>query len=155
MALDELRLAVDAIQPVDGDLATVLATLRYRLEPRLKASDIQLVWRVQELPVLDDLNPQKVLQIQRILLEAFTNTIKHAHAKTVTLLAQHVPSSSKVQIVLSDDGVGFDSAELTSKGHGLGNMRFRAEAIGAKISMNRGVSEGSVLTLDLPIVAFE
>lgn len=153
MALDELRVAVDAMQPVDGDLATVLATLRYRLEPRLKASDIQLVWRVQELPAFDDLNPQKVLQIQRILLEGFTNIIKHAHAKTVTLLAQHVPSSSKVQIVLSDDGVGFDPAELTSKGHGLGNMRFRAEAIGAKISMTRGASEGSVLTLNLPITA--
>jgi signal transduction histidine kinase len=151
MALDELRVAVDAMQPVDGDLATVLATLRYRLEPRLKASDIKLAWRVQELPVLADLTPQKVLQIQRILLEAFTNIIKHAQATTVTLVAQHEPSVPCVQIVLIDDGVGFDPDTLTSKGHGLGNMRFRAQAIGASLSMTKGMPTGSVLTLELPI----
>ncbi len=151
MALDELRVAVDAMQPVDGDLTTVLATLRYRLEPRLKASDITLAWRVQELPVLMDLTPQKVLQIQRILLEAFTNIIKHAQAKTVTLVAQHKPSRTCVQIVLVDDGVGFDPSTLASKGHGLSNMRFRAEAIGASLSITRGLPQGSVLTLEMPI----
>lgn len=151
MALDELRVAVDAMQPVDGDLATVLATLRYRLEPRLKASDISLAWRVQELPPMLDLTPQKVLQIQRILLEAFTNIIKHAHATTTTLVAQYKPSLRVTQIVLIDDGVGFDAQTLASKGHGLGNMRFRAEAIGAKLSLTKGLPQGSVLTLEIPI----
>jgi len=151
MALDELRVAVDAMQPVDGDLATVLATLRYRLEPRLKASDIALAWRVQVLPIMVDLTPQKVLQIQRILLEAFTNIIKHSHATTATMVAQHKPSVPCVQIVLVDDGVGFDPDTLTSQGHGLGNMRFRAQAIGAKLSMTKGLPKGSVLTLEIPI----
>ena len=42
-ALDEMRMAVDSLQPVHGDLVTVLATLRYRLQPRLDAAGIALV----------------------------------------------------------------------------------------------------------------
>jgi signal transduction histidine kinase len=67
-ALDELRMAVDALQPVHGDLTTVLATLRYRLQPRLQAAGIRVVWDVVALPLLDSLTPQVVLQVQRILL---------------------------------------------------------------------------------------
>lgn len=157
LALDELRIAVDAMQPVDGDLATVLATLRYRLEPRLKVAGVTLVWAVQNLPVMVDLTPQKVLQIQKILLEALTNVMLHAKAKTVTILAQpstqppEQPAAPRfIEISLIDDGVGFDPNALTDAGHGLANMRFRADAIGARLTFARGLPEGAVLKLQIP-----
>jgi signal transduction histidine kinase len=152
MTLDELRVAIDAMQPVDGDLATVLATLRYRLEPRLKASDIELIWRVDQLPLLDDLTPQKVLQIQRILLEAFTNILRHSKARIATLSAQYSEEARAILITLSDDGVGFDADQLEAQGHGLGNMKFRADAIGATIAFERKEPQGVMLTLLLPVV---
>jgi signal transduction histidine kinase len=152
MALDELRVAVDAMQPVHGDLATVLATLRYRLKPRLIASDIELVWQIDALPVMADLTPPKVLQIQRILLEAFTNIMQHANASTVTVSAKYVPDSASVQITIEDDGVGFEPQELEAKGHGLHNMSFRAEAIGATLMFQRLKAKGVTLTLTLPVV---
>ena len=152
MALDELRVAVDAMQPVDGDLTTVLATLRYRLEPRLKASDLALVWQIEELPVMTELTSQKVLQIQRILLEAFTNIIQHAKATTVTVSAKHLPEMTSVQITIDDDGVGFEPQELKATGHGVRNMCFRAEAIGALITFQRLKPKGVTLTLTLPVV---
>jgi signal transduction histidine kinase len=152
MALDELRVAVDSMQPVDGDLATVLATLRYRLEPRLKASDLKLIWQIDALPVVSELTPQKVLQIQRILLEAFTNIIQHAKATTITVGAKHLPDMASVQITIEDDGVGFELQELKATGHGIRNMCFRAEAIGAVITFQRLNAKGVTLTLTLPIV---
>lgn len=152
MALDELRVAIDSLQPVDGDLATVLATMRYRLAPRLKASDIDLVWRVEEMPALTDLTPQKVLQIQRLLLEAFTNILKHSNAKTATLSAHHCPALKAIKIVMADDGRGFDSDQLTSHGHGLRNMCFRADAVGASIQFEPAKGGGAMMTLTLPVV---
>jgi signal transduction histidine kinase len=152
MALDELRVAVDSMQPVDGDLATVLATLRYRLEPRLKASDIALIWRVEELPILNDLTSQKVLQIQRILLEAFTNILKHAKAHTATLSARYCANNEAIHIELTDDGIGFEADQLEAQGHGLGNMKFRAAAIGASILFERAKPQGMTLTLQLPVI---
>jgi signal transduction histidine kinase len=153
LALDELRIAVDAMQPVDGDLATVLATLRYRLEPRLIAAGVRLNWAVQELPLMVDLTPQKVLQIQKILLEALTNVMLHAKAKTVTISAQPTESRivpSFVEISLIDDGVGFDLQHSRATGHGLANMRFRADAIGAQLTLARGLPEGMVVKLKIP-----
>ena len=44
--LQELRIAVDAIQPVNGNLAAVLATLRHRLQPRLDAVNLKLIWQI-------------------------------------------------------------------------------------------------------------
>jgi signal transduction histidine kinase len=152
MALDELRVAVDAMQPVEGDLATVLATLRYRLEPRLKASDLALIWQIDELPIMSELNPQKVLQIQRILLEAFTNIIQHAKATTVTVSAKHLVDMDSVQITIDDDGVGFEPQELKATGHGVRNMCFRAEAIGALITFQRLKTKGVTLTLTMPVI---
>jgi len=152
IALDELRLTVDAMQPVDGDLTTVLATLRYRLAPRLKASDLELIWQVEELPIMTELAPQKVLQIQRILFEAFTNIIQHAKATTVTVCAKYLPEVTAVQITIDDDGVGFEPQELDSKGHGLRNMSFRAESIGALMTFQRIKTKGVTLTLTLPVI---
>jgi hypothetical protein len=149
LALDELRASVDAMQPVDGDLATVLATLRYRLAPRLAASGVTLAWDVDELPRLDNLTPQKVLQIQKILLEAFTNVMRHAKASEVVVSAHAVEGG--IEIGIQDNGIGFDAdtphAAVQGGGHGLRNMRFRAEAIGAKIAFVRCQPQGLRVSL--------
>ncbi len=55
LALDEMRMAVDSLQPAHDDLATVLATLRYRLQSRLEAAGIEVIWEVAELPELREL----------------------------------------------------------------------------------------------------
>src|SRR5262249_9775577 len=77
---DDLRLAIDSLQPSDGDLLSVLGNLRYRLENRLKQHGIALDWQVGEVPKLASLTPRQVLHVLRILQEAFTNVLKHAHA---------------------------------------------------------------------------
>ena len=81
--IDDLRLAIDSLEPTEEDLLTVLGNLRYRLEPRLSGRGIQLDWQVCEVPRLACLTPQNVLHILRILQEAFTNVLKHAQATCI------------------------------------------------------------------------
>ena len=152
-ALDELRMAVDATQPVHGDLATVLATLRYRLQPRLEAAGIEIVWLVDELPRMEGLTPQVVLQLQRILLEAFTNVIRHAQASRLSVMARSSGTVDRPCLVLTveDNGRGFDATRLPGAGQGMGNMRARAEAVGATLGVSRGDMGGTRLLLELPI----
>ncbi len=153
-ALDELRMAVDAMQPVDGDLATVLATLRYRLQPRLAATGIQVDWQVEELPTLDSLTPHMVLQIQRILLEAFTNVLRHAQATSVRVGARHEaePQHPPPCLVLeiADNGVGLQGSPQ-ARGQGLANMRARAQAIGAQLTITAGPGQGTCVRIALPV----
>lgn len=152
-ALDELRMAVDAIQPVGGDLATVLATLRYRMQPRLAATGIQVDWQVEELPALESLTPHMVLQIQRLLLEAFTNVLRHAQASTVRVSARHQDGPGQpphLVLEIADNGVGMErSAQLG--GQGLANMRARAQAIGAQLEITAAPGQGTCVRVALPM----
>ncbi|RYF65532.1 MAG: sensor histidine kinase, partial [Comamonadaceae bacterium] len=153
-ALDELRMAVDAMQPVDGDLTTVLATLRYRLQPRLAATGIQVDWQVQELPTLESLTPHLVLQIQRILLEAFTNVLRHAQASTVRVSARHEAgpgSPPHLLLEIADNGVGMNDPARERGGQGLANMRARAQAIGAMLEITAAPGQGTCVRVALPV----
>lgn len=155
-ALDELRMAVDSLQPVHGDLGTVLATMRYRLQPRLEAAGLAMKWDVGHLPPLPDLLPQAVLQVHRIVLEAMTNVLRHAGARTLVVSAQAVQRPQPaIVVVLRDDGIGIPEdlagkLALQSRGHGLVNMHTRAESIGAQLSVTRGEGGGTQVTLVWP-----
>lgn len=153
LALDEMRMAVDSLQPVHGDLGTVLGTLRYRLQPRLQAAGIAVHWDVAQLPPLAHLSPHAVWQVQRILMEALTNVLKHARAAQVTVQARwRGGAAPAVSLVLSDDGVGLRSnADGLTHGHGLANMRSRAAAIGAVLRVEAGSEGGTRVALELPL----
>jgi signal transduction histidine kinase len=148
-ALQELRIAVDAIQPVNGNLAAVLATLRHRLQPRLDTMNLKLIWEVDDLPKLQALTPQGIQNIQRILLEAFTNIMHHAKATVITVKASHFFDQRLIKISVCDDGKGFDMHELDSPGQGIKNMRSRAEALGASIDFHQRDPNGTCINLTI------
>jgi signal transduction histidine kinase len=153
LALDEMRMAVDSLQPVHDDLTTVLATLRYRLQPRLQAARIAIVWDVGDLPPMPWLAPQVILQLQRILLEAFTNVLKHARATQVTVAARWQAGGAhpSVLLQLSDDGIGVQAPpDGAPPGHGIANMRSRAAAIGAMLRVETPAEGGTRVSIVLP-----
>jgi signal transduction histidine kinase len=145
--IDDLRLAIDSLEPAEGDLAPVLGGLRYRLEPRLKAAGITLDWQMHDLPTLACLTPRNVLHVLRILQEAFTNVLKHAQATRIRVAT--AVDASRVSIEVADDGRGFDGG-TSGRGYGLDNMRNRAKAIGADLRVVPS-AEGTTLSLSLPI----
>ncbi len=153
-ALDELRMAVDALQPTHGDLTTVLATLRYRLQPRLQAAGIAIDWQVDELPPIEGLTPTVVLQLQRVLQEAFTNALRHARASRLWVRAwlDHGPPARLV-LSVEDDGRGLPDdggATAPAGGQGLSSMQARAQAIGAELNVGPGAHGGTLVRLALP-----
>lgn len=150
-ALDELRMAVDSLQPVNGDLTTVLATLRYRLQPRLEAAGLRVEWGVAALPEMRSLTPTMVLNVQRILLEAFTNVLKHAGATTVRVTARRAEDPDRLELLVQDDGVGIALKPGQAAGHGLGNMRARAQSIGAVLSIQHAEPHGTAVELSMPM----
>lgn len=155
LALDELHMAVDALAPVDGDLAVVLGTLRYRLQSRLQAAGLEIEWDVEPLPALPGLRPANVAQLQRIVLEAITNVVKHAQASRLQLRAWAEPAANgqpaQVCLLLADNGRGFDVEQAPRGGHGLTNLRSRATAIGAELQWDSRPGAGTTLRLVWPL----
>jgi signal transduction histidine kinase len=83
-----------------------------------------------------------------IVKEALTNALKHAAASEVRVQAK-VPANT-LEILVQDDGKGFDSASLAeSTRNGLGNMRRRAEAIGGRLKLQSAPGQGTSVKLSV------
>lgn len=151
-ALDDLRLMIDSMEDVDGDVLTVLGMLRQRLESRLTQAGITLHWQVQNLPAIEGFGPQKALHVMRILQEGITNIIKHAQSLTITLStgeSLNAQGAEGVFIQLCDAGTGF-CVEEKFQGRGMHTMQRRANLIGGQLTMHSSTS-GSCLQLWLPL----
>jgi len=97
-----------------------------------------------------------VLQVQRILLEAFTNVLKHARATRIVMKARwHETGDERaVMIELADNGVGLPPAgdpAQPAAGHGVSNMQARAAAIGARLRVEPVPEGGSRVVIEWPI----
>jgi signal transduction histidine kinase len=147
-ALQELRLAVDALEPTDGDLGVILGNVRHRMRAAIENSGVRFHWQVEELPRLPSLTPKAVLAIQRIVLEALTNSLRHARADDVTVSTRM--NGTSLQIGVSDNGIGFDETSATS-GRGLESVRQRTRGLGATVEIRSSPGAGTNVTLRLPL----
>lgn len=146
--IDDLKLAIDAMEPVDADLLLLLATLRFRLGPRLAKAGVALRWEIENVPPLNWLDPRNSLHILRILQETFTNILKHTKASEIRVSTG--TQGDHVTVTIADNGRGFIVAHgMQSGGHGLVNQLRRAQAIGAQIRLE-SASTGTQMTLCLP-----
>ncbi|MFP5394357.1 MAG: sensor histidine kinase, partial [Gammaproteobacteria bacterium] len=146
--IDDLRLTIDSMEPIQEDLLLLLATLRFRLGQRLEQAGVRLRWQVGAVPPLQWLDPRSSLHVLRILQEAFTNIVKHARASEIEVGT--AVEDGHVLVSIRDNGIGF-APEPDGAGHGKGvqNQLRRAAAIGAQL--NWSVEGGTLLVMRLPI----
>jgi signal transduction histidine kinase len=132
-SLDQLKLSIDAMNLPPGDITTLLANLRYRLEPRFKASDIALVWDVDLIAPLPQLDAKAMRQLQFMVFEALSNVLQHAQASELRIELRGCEGGG-AQLRVIDNGRGFDVQRVQRKG--LASLRERAAAIGAQLNVS-------------------
>lgn len=153
-SLDQLKLSVDALSLMPGDVMGLLASLRFRITPRLKAAGLELVWDVTDLPSWPDGQAPALRQLQYILFEGLSNVLQHSGATRLVLMARGL--DDHIQLSLIDNGRGWsvaaeDALSEGPQGHGLQAMRARASVIGAKIEFRSAPEGGAELRVILPI----
>jgi len=147
--MDDLKLAIDSMESVDADLLLLLATLRFRLAPRIESAGLALRWEVQSVPALPWLDPSSALHILRIMQECVANVLRHTRASVISF--RTAVEGQGVCVVIEDNGAGFDVHEaLRRSGRGLRNQQRRASAIGGVVSWESG-SAGTRFKLWLPL----
>lgn len=146
--IDDLKLAIDSMEPVEADLLLLLATLRFRLGPRLASAGISLRWEVIDLPALHWLNPRNALHILRILQEAITNILKHTQAREIRVATGL--ENGGVTVTITDNGQGFSIEKALQRGgKGLHNQQRRAQSVGGSVRWQSD-AKGTHMTLWLP-----
>lgn len=145
-ALQDLRMIVDSLAASGGDLQTLLAVFRERLQGTLDHKQIRLRWSMSDLQDAE-LGGERSLAVLRVVQEAVTNAIRHSRCENLSIETERL-GGRDVRIEVADDGQGFDPGQST--GHGLGNMRVRAGQLGGRLDLE-STAEGTVVRLESPI----
>jgi len=111
----------------------------------VRDSDVRFHTDIDELP----LPPPIALLVYHIAREGIMNALKHAQAQNVWVTVK--PVGEEVELVLRDDGVGFDTGAPEPEGHfGLTMMRERALVAGGTIELVSAPGEGTTITVRIP-----
>ncbi|MFI5200007.1 MAG: GAF domain-containing sensor histidine kinase [Candidatus Limnocylindrales bacterium] len=88
-------------------------------------------------------------QLLGIASEALSNITRHSGASRATVGLANVPElPGLVDLVIEDNGTGFDPANVGKLGHqGLANMRERAARIGATVTIDSRPGQGTRLAI--------
>lgn len=147
-AADELRDVSHDLQPkflFDRTLGESIRWYAQQLATRVGLETEVHTPEDRDLP--DGMKPH----VYRIVQEALTNAIRHGEASRAWVTVQALPAGWGLRI--EDNGHGFAESEEPVAGHGLGNIRDRAELLGGRSRITRRTPTGVVVEVDLPAVS--
>jgi signal transduction histidine kinase len=149
-SLDELRRLLAAVRPENpGDAPPApqptlarLADLVAQVRATGLAVELTVSGEPRELPAGVELTAYRIVQ------EALTNTLKHAHAKSAGVTLTYDPTAVRVDV--RDDGWGAARGE-TAAGRGIIGMRERVALYGGEFRAGPSPEGGFRVTARIPL----
>jgi len=142
-------LMADLRPPVLDDYGLV-AALRWYGEQFAARSGINVIIDGEEIQ--PRLSPRAEGALFRIAQEALTNVAKHAQASQATVAVK--AGTDLLQMVITDNGLGFDPAQRSEPGErygwGMLTMTERAAAIGGRFEVESQPGRGTRVVVEVP-----
>jgi signal transduction histidine kinase len=152
--IESLHAIITDLRPAALDELGLRPALEALLERRRELGELAISATL-ELPDPAEGGPRLPAEIEstvyRLVQEALTNVIKHAHATSAQVAVS--ATASQVSIEVRDDGVGFSPQKRTG-GFGLEGMRERVYLVGGSLSFDSDGS-GTLVRAELPLRAAE
>jgi NarL family two-component system sensor histidine kinase YdfH len=145
--LDEARRAIQALRPSALEEGDLIHALQREVDQFTATTGVLTTFDVADgLPELPADLAQNVL---RIIQESLTNTVRHADASHV--LVRIAADAGKLQVIIQDDGVGFDLDEGAARPgcFGLAGMYERAQRVGGELYLESAPAEGTKVVLSI------
>lgn len=109
-------------------LENLMAYVRRYASEYLEEYKIKLAWQQEMDEVVVRISGEKRRNVFLVIKEALHNVVKHASANHVHISI--TAYTDKVEIVIQDDGIGFNTGLVNDHGNGLHNMQKRMKQIG-------------------------
>lgn len=161
-----LEMAIEGLNDTIRDIRNFILDLRpHRFQGNLGAGLARLVREFQantmvevtlkaEIEELADLRTPLARAIFFTTQEALANVARHSRAKEVEIAVRR--TGKAVTLRVRDNGRGFDTRlKSVSVGHGLSNMRARAEELHGSFQLESAPGHGTAVTMILPLLPFQ
>jgi signal transduction histidine kinase len=148
--ITNLRALVTELRPValdDLGLAAALEALCERASRHGLEIDRSLALAYEEGRAQTRHTAELETAIYRIIQEALTNASKHGQAKRAVI--ELSDSAAAVELIVRDDGAGFDPTPSTT-GFGLLGMRERVELLHGAVRIDSSPGKGTKVTASFP-----
>lgn len=142
----DARLIVQGLSPLtdaDGNLEAALEALAERSS--LSGTKVRFLSR-REAPVRIDLKGRN--HLYRIAQEAVQNALKHSGATHIDIELEGRDDSIRLEI--RDDGRGMPADKPQGGGLGMRTMRFRASAVGGRLTFTQRADSGNAVVCEIP-----
>jgi len=130
--LEESRKAIQALRTGPVETLGLAGALREAIQALQARTGVQASLHIAGEESL--LAPEEADALYRIAEEALSNVERHANAGQVDVRLDC--GADRVDLVIRDDGTGFDLAAVDLARYGLTGMRERAAMIGAEVEVN-------------------
>lgn len=148
-AIADIRQLIHGLRPPALDEFGLVLALRSRLLAFQHGHEGGVFIRLVAPEPFPTLTAATEVAIFRIVEEAVTNVVKHAHASKVTITLAY---EEDVQLVIEDDGIGMGDA--LGNGVGLHSMRERTDELGGRLNVQSSRA-GTCVRAWFPIVREE
>jgi PAS domain S-box-containing protein len=128
---------------IDFDLITCVSSLC----EQVNSEKVKVVFQTK--PFKDDYTGHQRLTLYRIIQEGLQNAVKHSGCRQI--FVQLYREETGLHISIEDDGRGFDKSSKLDAGHGLRNIRHRAEVLNGKLEIESSPQYGTLLSISVPL----
>ncbi len=149
-AIASVRRIAAELRPRVLDDLDFRAALSWQMQEFFQHSGIQIELDLQDADLVTD--DTLATALFRIVQEALTNVVRHAHASKV-LVGLH-RAGGQLLLRISDNGSGYDSTVL-ARGIGLVSMREHCSAVGASFVVNSSPGAGTRIEVAIPLAHHE
>lgn len=149
-AMDSVREVMEALRPSALDMLGLGDALESYLRKGAARLDSGITVSVRRSGPEPELTADQSLALYRICQEAINNVLKHSGCRHAGLEIANTPEA--LSLLIWDDGCGLPE-EPKGSGHGLGNIRYRADMIGARVEWRARMNGGTEVEVVLPFAS--
>jgi signal transduction histidine kinase len=150
-SIEEVRRMSRDLRPSQLERVGLSATLLSMLQSVRESTSLVLQVHIDAVDGL--LSSEQEIGLYRIVQEAVNNILKHAGARTVKV--ELLRSNGDLQLMIRDDGAGFNPEAGNGKGVGFGlglqGMRERAHMLGGALIVESAPGHGTTLRTSFPL----
>jgi len=146
-AVEVKRRVIENLRPSLLDHLGLAAAVEWHVQETCDKAGVQCKVNVPE--AMDPIPPEISIAVYRIVQESLTNAVKYAQAKVISVELRQPPG--RLDLRVTDDGIGIADFEPQHMTHGIAGMRQRARSLGGQFSLRTAPGQGTEVVASLPL----